>query len=60
MRFTDNFRTWKAARSWAWGYVPVVGGASLWSCVVLLMILQFLRECIEQFCSGAHERAPMC
>ena len=53
LRFTDNFRSWKAAKLWAWGYLPVVGGASLWSCVVLLMILHFLRECIEQFAQAS-------
>ena len=49
LRLTEHFRSAQAAKAWAIGYVPIVGGASLWSCIVLLMILHFLRECIEQF-----------
>ena len=49
LRFTEHFRSAQAAKAWALGYVPLVGGGSLWSCIVLFMILHFLRECVEQF-----------
>ena len=39
----------RALRRFAWGYVPVVGGASAWGCLVFIMIGHFLTSCVEQF-----------
>ena len=59
-RLADNFRSWEGASKWVWGYVPVVGGTSLWSTVVFLMIGHFIKECVEQFAQShaayAHDR----
>ena len=48
-RLADNFRSLRAARAWAWGYVPLVGGASAWHSLVFLMIAHFVASCVEQF-----------
>jgi len=48
-RLADNFKSARALRAFAWGYVPVVGGASAWGCIVFLMIAHFLTSCVEQF-----------
>ena len=59
-RLSDNFRSRQALQSWLWGYVPVVGGTSLWSAIVFLMIGHFLKDCVEQFAQShacdAHDR----
>lgn len=49
MRLADNFRSFDAFGRWAWSFVPVAGGTSLWSFIVFLMVFQFLKDCIEQF-----------
>lgn len=59
-RLADNFRSSTALSKWAWSYVPVFGGTSLWSFIVFLMIFQFMKDCIEQFAQShaahAHNR----
>lgn len=57
-RLADNFKSVRALRRFAWGYVPVVGGASAWGCLVFLMIGHFLTSCVEQFAQA--RRAPPC
>ena len=60
LRLADNFRSLEAFGQWLWSYVPVVGGTSLWSFIVFLMIFQFVKDCIEQFAQSqaahAHNR----
>lgn len=48
-RLADNFKSVRALRRFAWGYVPVFGGASAWGCLVFIMIGHFLTSCVEQF-----------
>ena len=59
-RLAENFRTREAFAAWLWGYVPVFGGASLWSAIVFVMIFHFVKECVEQFAQShatyAHNR----
>ncbi|KAK9815151.1 hypothetical protein WJX73_008909 [Symbiochloris irregularis] len=49
LRLSDNFRSSEALGRWAWSFVPVFGGTSLWSFIVFMMVFQFLKDCIEQF-----------
>jgi hypothetical protein len=44
----DHFQSAEALKAWLLGYVPIVGGGSLWRFFVFLMMLQFVRSCIEQ------------
>ena len=64
-RLADNFKSVRALRRFAWGYVPVVGGASAWGCLVFIMIGHFLTSCVEQFAQARCAplrvcRAPKC
>ena len=49
-----------AFKQWVWGYLPVVGGTSLWSLIVFLAIGVFVKDSIEQFAqahaSKSHDR----
>ena len=59
-RLADNFRSLEAFKAWAWGYVPVIGGTSLWSLIIFVAIAGFVKESIEQFArahaSKSHDR----
>lgn len=55
-RLADNFKSVRALRRFAWGYVPVVGGASAWGCLVFIMIGHFLTSCVEQFAQARRAR----